>query len=126
MGDPDKRISSFSSEGPTRDGKQKPEISAPGQHVAAPPELAGVEAAESTTNGVTRKSGTSMAAPHVTGLIVLLFQRASEPLTIEQIRSQLIDTVRSVSTSSVNGLDTRYGHGRADGAAILEEMKLFA
>lgn len=125
-GDPDKGISSFSSEGPTRDGKQKPEVSAPGQHVAAPAELAGVQAAESTTNGVTRKSGTSMAAPHVTGLIALLFQRATEPLTIEQIRRQLIDTVRPVSISSVNSWDPRYGHGRVDGVATLEEMRLFA
>ena len=53
--EPSKPLSVFSSSGPTRDGRQKPEVSAPGH---------GVKAAYSKTiSGNASMSGTSMAAP---------------------------------------------------------------
>jgi hypothetical protein len=52
-------LSYFSSAGPTRDGRPKPEVSAPGHGVLA--------AKSRTQTGVVRKSGTSMAAPAVAG-----------------------------------------------------------
>ncbi len=55
-----KPLSGFSSAGPTRDGREKPEVSAPGEAVLA--------AHSRTGTGVTTKSGTSMAAPAVTGM----------------------------------------------------------
>ena len=90
--DPDKGISALSSQGPTRDGRSKPEISAPGQYVAAPRDQSGILAAKATTNSTTRKSGTSMAAPHVTGSIALMLQTADKPLSIDQIRAQLLNS----------------------------------
>lgn len=57
-------ISWFSSAGPTRDGRQKPEVSAPGHEVFA--------AHSRTKTGTIRKSGTSMAAPAVAGIIALM------------------------------------------------------
>ncbi|MCW3108423.1 MAG: peptidase, partial [Segetibacter sp.] len=57
-------ISWFSSAGPTRDGREKPEISAPGHDVVAANAL--------SVTGVTSMSGTSMAAPAVTGSIAVL------------------------------------------------------
>ncbi len=57
-----KPLSYFSSAGPTRDGRKKPEISVPGHNVWA--------ASSQTKSGVTRMSGTSMAAPGVAGLLL--------------------------------------------------------
>jgi subtilisin family serine protease len=123
-GDPDKGLYAFSSEGPTRDGRQKPEISAPGQSVVAPPDAIGILAAKSGTNGATRKAGTSMAAPHVTGLIALLLQSAEEPLSIDQIRERLFSAVRTMpSTTDTDTWHPRYGFGRVDAAALLTSDK---
>jgi len=64
----EKPISHFSSAGPTRDGREKPNLSAAGHYVSA--------ACSSTVDGVISKSGTSMAAPAMTGMVALLFAEA--------------------------------------------------
>lgn len=107
-------LSTFSGAGPTRDGRNKPEVSAPGQAVAA--------ARSRTPDGVTKKSGTSMAAPAVTGLIALIYaeaRRNGTDLTITQLREKLIGTaLGSPPAGAPPAWDPRYGFGRADGAAV--------
>jgi subtilisin family serine protease len=81
-----RRLGRFSSSGPTRDGRVKPEIVAPGVRICAamsapPGELPGPRYAN--------KSGTSMAAPHVTGAIALMFEAAGAALEISQTRALL-------------------------------------
>jgi subtilisin family serine protease len=62
-------VSYFSSKGPTGDGRMKPDIVAPGERVISA--AAGALLAEarqvSPTAGYIENSGTSMAAPHVSG-----------------------------------------------------------
>ncbi len=69
-------IARFSSPGPTRDGRIKPEITAPGIAVAsALSRWSGPAANRILPGGVhTINQGTSMAAPHVTGAIALMLQ----------------------------------------------------
>jgi len=60
-------IAGFSSRGPGRDGTIKPEVSAPGEGVRS-----------SIGSGYGMMSGTSMAGPHVVGLVALLFGSQSQ------------------------------------------------
>lgn len=105
-------ISSFSSAGPTRDGREKPELSAPGSFVVA--------ARSRTGSGVIRKSGTSMAAPAVTGLVALMLAEARRngvDLKIAELRDKLIAGVDTAPPAGAEW-DSRYGAGRASSNAI--------
>ena len=92
--DPEMRVAYFSSVGPTRDGRLKPDLCAPG---------VGVLAARSTPRGLepsprtVRFSGTSMACPHVTGTVALMFQAAPRRLRIEETHNLLLQSARKVS-----------------------------
>ncbi|MDS9996806.1 S8 family peptidase [Bacillus atrophaeus] len=113
-------ISYFSSAGPTRDGRHKPEISAPGHGVLA--------AASLTGNGVTGMSGTSMAAPTVAGVVALILSEAKAlgvNLDIDQIRTILERTARH-NPPSQQGWDSRYGHGRVDAHAAVAAVRAMA
>jgi subtilisin family serine protease len=113
---PAKPLSWFSSAGPTRDGREKPEVSAPGHDVLA--------AHSRTGTGVTRKSGTSMAAPAVTGMAALLLSEAAalgRDLDAAAIRRLVVEAARS-DPPVTGGWHDRYGHGRIDAAAALTAL----
>ena len=84
----------FSSGGPTRDGRYKPDILAPGVAILA---------AKSTplssaqpVHALTRKSGTSQAAPHVAGALCLMFEAAGRPMSIDETRNALLASARTL------------------------------
>jgi serine protease AprX len=65
-------VSYFSSKGPTGDGRPKPDLVAPGEKIiscGAGSTLAGARAASKSEALYVEDSGTSMAAPHVSGAI---------------------------------------------------------
>lgn len=107
---PNRGLSPFTAEGPTADGRAKPEISAPGHSIQAAWSL--------THTLVTSKSGTSMAAPHVTGAVALLMQAAEEPLPIAEIRQAIQEAARR-NPPTGEGWHARYGHGRIDVSTLV-------
>ncbi len=114
-------IASFSSLGPvTSDGSNrlKPDITAPGVGIRSTVPI----------NGYGFKSGTSMAAPHVAGLMALLVsaqpELAGQPTQLEAwIKNYAIP----LSSSKACGGDSasavpnnEFGHGRIDAAASVQ------
>lgn len=83
----------FSSEGPTTDGRNKPEISAPNR----------VQTSLSSSF-----AGTSASSPHVAGAAALL-RAQNTSLSAVQLRDTLIATANDVAAS---GYDLRTGFGR--------------
>lgn len=117
---PNLPLSFFSSAGPTRDGREKPEVSAPGHAVMAADAGSGV--------GVVRMSGTSMAAPAVTGVVALLLAEAAErgiSLTVNQIREILVETARRDPPAGV-AWDDRFGAGRVHAKGVVAAVQAMA
>lgn len=113
-------IASFSSAGPTRDGRPKPDLAAPGQAIIAARSAASeIDPYDTTSDGrFVPHDGTSMAAPHVTGAIALMFQLAPT-LDADSILSVLGDTTL-VDDYTGQVWNPRWGMGRlnARGAAL--------
>jgi subtilisin family serine protease len=113
---PNVPLSWFSSAGPTRDGRNKPEVSAPGHDVWA--------ALSESGDGATRMSGTSMASPATTGTVALMLsvaRAAGLALSSAQIRTILATTARRVGAAVA--WDPRYGEGRIDALAAVQVVE---
>ena len=104
-------MSSFSNYGPTDDGRIKPDISAKGVNVYSCNFL--------TDQTYETLSGTSMAAPAITGLIVLLQQHYKNSNNVYMksatVRGLLCHSADEAGSS--NGPDYEYGWGLANGKA---------
>jgi hypothetical protein len=99
-------IAGSSSRGPTGDGRMKPNLVAPGNLVTS--------AEAGTTSGYITKSGSSMAAPHVTGLAATLMEHyPSFRFNPALMRAHMMAT--AMARHGVNGPSNDYGFGRASG-----------
>ncbi len=101
-------VSYFSSRGPTGDGRMKPDLVAPGEKISGP-----------VLNGRAGfKDGTSMAAPHVSGVAAMLMARYSELIAKpDQIKDILCDTATDLGRE-------RYfqGHGLVDALRAMQSI----
>jgi subtilisin family serine protease len=109
------RINVSSSQGPTRDGRQKPDVAAPGTAIVAAKGFA--ERADQWL----ALSGTSMASPFVTGVVGLML--ATEPrLTAAQIEAIIRRTARPLPGASFEWTNDA-GFGVIDPDACLDEAR---
>ena len=109
------KINISSSQGPTRDGRHKPEIAASGTAVVAARGFAG----DDLWAG---KTGTSMASPYVAGVCALML--AVEPkLTAAQIQGILKRTARPLPNNDFVWRDDS-GFGKIDPEACLREASI--
>jgi len=109
------KISSFSSMGPSRDGRLKPDIVAPGEVIVAAYSsfLTQTPPQNILQGGKHQKmQGTSMASPHVTGAVALLLEKNSA-LNYDQVVSILKNTTKKDSYTGTSPNNT-YGHGKLD------------
>ncbi|GAA4580667.1 hypothetical protein GCM10023176_60540 [Micromonospora coerulea] len=104
-----------SSAGPTRDDRRKPDLTAPGVGIlaarSAPP------GSERSPGLLVRKTGTSMAAPHVTGAVALCLEYAGHRLRAAEIRRLVLSTTDPPARDQVR--DNRLGRGFLNLPALL-------
>ncbi len=119
-------VGRFSSCGPTRDGRRKPDLAAPGTAIVAARSTVVLADGTRSSDGLTTKSGTSMASPHVCGAIALVFEAASpRRLSIEQTRKIVLGTAQPVVGASPI-VRMRLGHGRLDARAAVAAARALA
>lgn len=106
----DDRVASFSARGPTHpDGLVKPDVVAPGVRInGADPQ-----------GGYIARSGTSMSAPLVSGIVAQLVQSRPQS-TPAEIKSALMDTGRHLSDGTG---ETVQGRGLVDAVAAVERLR---
>lgn len=104
----DDRRASFSSFGPTADGRVKPDVSAPGVRIVA---------VDGGGQGFTAANGTSLSSPLVCGLVTCLWQ--AFPTATNQ---EILDAVRQTASRS-DDPDEAIGYGLPDFGAAYARLK---
>jgi len=119
-------LTNFSSLGPTLDGRNKPEISAPGSAVVSSvssfANLDGYTVIHTAISGGkiykwVAMSGTSMSSPAVSGVVALMLQ-ANPNLSVDQVREIIFDNARNdEKTGDLHANDSisyEWGYGKID------------
>ena len=106
-----------SSVGPTRDGRIKPDVTAPSTLVMAPRVRK-----DCRPPRYDLRSGTSMAAPHVTGVVALLWS-LWPGLVAERICDALLSTARADAFTGATP-NTSWGRGKLDARAAYEALSI--
>ncbi|MBH5385895.1 S8 family serine peptidase [Bradyrhizobium diversitatis] len=123
------RSSRFSSRGPTRDGREKPEISAPGEMITAALAAGSEEAENSERAGTPTRTltieGTSMATPFVSGVIALMLERRHQ-LDPEGVVAALQATAVKDAHTGPTNWTPEYGHGKISAQALVNHVNQMA
>jgi subtilisin family serine protease len=109
-------VDSSSSRGPTRDDRDKPDLSAPGVKIVAARSGSTVDAVE--------MSGTSMAAPHVTGAVALALSRAHRAGIDAPAANELVVVLTQKAKGYQGQPDPITGFGTLNVAAFLNAFSI--
>jgi subtilisin family serine protease len=110
-------VSDFSSEGPRRDGAEKPDLLAPGAMIASSLSTRAPASLDELVDDLNVvKAGTSMAAPFVSGLVALLLER-DHTLGPQQVKD-LLRAHCSIPRHHAGGFDAKWGHGLIHAEAL--------
>ena len=104
--DPDRPPAPFSSAGPCRDGRDKPDLAAPGVQILAA--RSAPASAQHNPGLLVRGDGTSFATPHVAGALALCLEVAGSRLSAAEIRALVLG---SCDPATGADLPDRLGHG---------------
>lgn len=106
-------ISDFSSEGPLRDGTEKPDVAAPGAMIASAMSAdANFERSSMVDDNFVVLAGTSMATPFVTGVVALLLQR--DPTLDPDKVKKILRESSSIPNQTSGTFDPKWGYGLID------------
>lgn len=115
-------ISLFSSLGPTVDGRTKPDITAPGEPVVSSLSAnASPSSGRKTDSRHVKLEGTSMSAPHVAGIVALMFQK-NPCLTSDEVKTLLVNNAATDSFTGTTLPDNEWGYGKADALATMMDV----
>ena len=109
-------LSRFSSRGPSRYGLRKPELAAPGEAIVSA--LSSASEDVPFVPGYTLMPGTSMAAPHVTGVAALVLE-INPQFTCEQVK-QLLSRAARRDGAFASAPDDSWGSGRLTAQRAIE------
>ncbi len=115
-------ISSFSSRGPTRDGRVKPDVAAPGEYIYSARSAQGSFSLSEIVPGNDNyviMAGTSMATPHVVGIAALVWE-SNPGLTGAQMRERLRRTA-NLPTDGSTPPNTTWGYGKMNALRTVQE-----
>jgi subtilisin family serine protease len=120
------RSSRFSSQGPTRDGREKPEISAPGEMITAALAVGSKLAAwPERDNGAMQTltiEGTSMATPMVTGAVAVLLERIPTLTPADALRALRDGATRDIFMGGLRWTP-EYGFGKLSLRRAMDAIK---
>jgi minor extracellular serine protease Vpr len=115
-------IACFSSRGPTRDGRTKPDITAPGHRIASDLSVDSVpnHSSQDQLQGgkLLMESGTSQATPHITGIVALMLQ--ASPLLTYDTAVQALQSTATKDSFTGAAADNTWGAGKVN---ALEAVK---
>ncbi len=119
------RLSSFSSRGPTRDGRIKPDVSATGEWVLS----CGAQSFVTTLSAVEpqkvaagkkhfRSNGTSMSSPVVAGIAALYLQK-NPTATYADVKNAILTCADQDVFTGSSLPDNKWGNGKVNGYSVL-------
>lgn len=101
------RVADFSSQGPTADGRRKPDLALPGVGIVAA-RAGGTSLGNIVDDHYTSLQGTSMATPHAAGIAALLLS-SNPDLSPEQVKRRMLAGARTMHLEG-----NAQGAGRGD------------